>query len=401
MLFRKKDPASADASGRRRRFAKPAAAALVLVLAAGSLVAFRVSSARKEEPAKAPELVLQFTPADVAVVELRELARAIPISGSLSPLTQSTVRSKVPGEVRRVHVREGERVAQGQLLAEIDTADLQARLDAQVASLEEARAKLSMAEKNRDNGMKLHKQGFISQNAFDTTQSQWEAAMASVKSAEAQARLARNATQDAVVRSPIEGIVAKRAVHPGEKVGVDGELFTIVDLARMEVEAPVPASEIPGIRVGQVAKLRVDGFGEREFAGRLERINPTTELASRAITVYLSVSNRDGLLRGGMFAKGSLVLDRGESTPVIPATAVREEAGQAFVFTIEKGKLERRPVALGLREEQAGIVQVRSGLEKGAMVVSSRAMGLKAGTPAVLKEAGTPAAKPAAGTGGG
>jgi len=401
MLFRKKDPASADASARRRRLAKPAAAALVLVLAAGSLVAFRVSSARKEEPAKAPDPVLQFTPADVAVVELRELARAIPISGSLSPLTQSTVRSKVPGEVRRVHVREGERVAQGQLLAEIDTADLQARLDAQVASLEEARAKLSMAVKNRDNGMKLHKQGFISQNAFDTTQSQWEAAMASVKSAEAQARLARNATQDAVVRSPIEGIVAKRAVHPGEKVGIDGELFTIVDLARMEVEAPVPASEIPGIRVGQVAKLRVDGFGEREFAGRLERINPTTELASRAITVYLSVSNRDGLLRGGMFAKGSLVLDRGESTPVIPATAVREEAGQAFVFTIEKGKLERRPVALGLREEQAGIVQVRSGLEKGAMVVSSRAMGLKAGTPAVLKEAGTPAAKPAAGTGGG
>lgn len=400
MLFRKKDPASADASARRRRLAKPAAAALVLVLAAGSLVAFRVSSARKEEPAKAPDPVLQFTPADVAVVELRELARAIPISGSLSPLTQSTVRSKVPGEVRRVHVREGERVAQGQLLAEIDTADLQARLDAQVASLEEARAKLSMAEKNRDNGMKLHKQGFISQNAFDTTQSQWEAAMASVKSAEAQARLARNATQDAVVRSPIEGIVAKRAVHPGEKVGIDGELFTIVDLARMEVEAPVPASEIPGIRVGQVAKLRVDGFGEREFAGRLERINPTTELASRAITVYLSVSNRDGLLRGGMFAKGSLVLDRGESTPVIPATAVREEAGQAFVFTIEKGKLERRPVALGLREEQAGIVQVRSGLEKGAMVVSSRAMGLKAGTPAVLKEAGTPAAKPATGTSG-
>ena len=401
MLFRKKDPASADASARRRRLAKPAAAALVLVLAAGSLVAFRVSSARKEEPAKAPDPVLQFTPADVAVVELRELARAIPISGSLSPLTQSTVRSKVPGEVRRVHVREGERVSQGQLIAEIDTADLQARLDAQVASLEEAKARLTIAAKNRDNGMKLHKQGFISQNAYDTTQSQWEAALASVKSAEAQVRLARNATQDALVRAPIEGIVAKRAVHPGEKVGVDGELFTIVDLARMEVEAPIPAADIPGIRVGQAAKLRVDGFGEREFAGRLERINPTTQPSSRAITVYLSVSNRDGLLRGGMFAKGSLVLDRGEPTPIIPATAVREEAGQAFVFTIEKGKLERRPVTLGLREEQAGIVQVRSGLEKGAMVVSSRAMGLKAGTPAVLKDAGTPAAKPAAGASGG
>ncbi len=396
MLFRKKNPAAADVPVGRRRFAKPAAA-LLLVLVAGSLVAFRVSSAKKEEPAKAPDPVLQFTPADVSVVELRSLARAIPISGSLSPLTQSTVRSKVPGEVRRVHVREGERVAQGQLIAEIDTADLQARLDAQVASLEEAKARLTIAAKNRDNGMQLHKQGFISQNAYDTTQSAWEAAVASVKSAEAQVRLARNATQDAVIRSPIEGIVARRTVNPGEKVGVDGELFTIVDLARMEVEAPVPAAEIPGIRVGQEAKLRVDGFGEREFAGRLERINPRTEQSSRAITVYLSVSNRDGMLRGGMFAKGSLVLDRGEPAPVVPATALREEAGQAFVFTIENGKLERRPVTLGMRDELAGIVQVRSGLDKGATVVSSRAMGLKAGTKATLKDAGAPEPKPSKG----
>jgi membrane fusion protein, multidrug efflux system len=391
MLFRKKTAAAIETADRRpRRLAKPAIAVAV-VLVMGSLVAYRVSSAKKEEPAKAPDPALEFTAADVAVVELREIARVVPISGSLSPVAQSTVRSKVPGEVRRVLVREGERVVQGQLLAEIDTVDLQARLDAQVASLEEAKARLSIAAKNRDNGQKLYTQGFISQNAFDTTQSSWEAAEAAVRSAEAQVRLARNATHDAVVRAPIEGIVARKMVNAGEKVGVDGPLFTIVDLARMEVEAPVPASEVPGMRVGQNATLRVDGFGEREFAGRLERINPTTEQSSRSITVYLSVSNRDGALRGGMFAKGTLVLDRGETAPVIPATAVREEAGQAFVFTIEKGKLVRRPVTLGVREEQAGIVQVRNGLEKGATVVSSRAMGLKAGTAAVLKEAAKPA----------
>ena len=394
MLFRKKDPASADASARRRRLAKPAAAALVLVLVAGSLVAFRVSSARKEEPAKDPAAtVLEFTPADVALVELRNLARTIPISGSLSPVTKSTVRSKVPGEVRKVHVREGEKVAQGQLLAEIDTADLQARLDAQVAALEEAKARLGIAAKNRDNGKALRSQGFISQNALDTTQSDFEAAAAAVRSAEAQVRLARNAMDDALVRSPIDGIVATRMVNPGERASVDGALFAIVDLARMEVEAPVPASEIPGVRPGQSAVLRVDGFGNREFAGKLERINPTTEQASRAITVYLSVSNRDGALRGGMFAKGSLVLDEGESAPAIPLTAVREEAGQSFVFTLEKGKIGRRAVTLGRRVEEAGLVQVRSGLDGGETVVRSRATGLKAGSPAVLKDAAAPAAK--------
>lgn len=398
MLFRRShSPAPAAARG-ARRYAKPAIATLAVAIAVASLVAFRVDSAKKEGPAKPAAPVLEFTPADVTVVELRRLARTIPISGSLSPLTQSTVRSKVPGEVRKVHVREGEKVAPGQLLAEIDTADLQAQLDARAAALEEARARLSIAAKNRDNGVKLLAQGFISQNAFDTTQSAYDAAAAAVKSAEAQVRLARNAMNDAVVRAPIEGIVAKKVANPGERVSVDGALFAIVDLGRMEVEAPVPAAEVPGLRVGQAAVLRVDGYGKREFAGRLERINPTAEPGSRAITVYLSVSNKDGALRGGMFAKGSLVLDDGESAPTIPATAIREEAGQAFVFTIEDGKLARRPVTLGLRQEEAGVVQVKSGLEKGATVVSSRATGLKAGDAARLKAATPPAPAPAAGT---
>jgi hypothetical protein len=94
-----------------------------------------------------------------------------------------------------------------------------------------------------------------------------------------------------------------------------------------------------------------------------------------------------------MFAKGSLILDEGENAPAIPVTAVREEAGQSFVFTLEKGKIGRRAVALGRRVEDAGLVQVKSGLEAGETVVRSRATGLKAGTPAVLKDAAAPAAK--------
>jgi membrane fusion protein (multidrug efflux system) len=386
MFFRKSKSSAAEPSSRPpRRILKPLLLTSVVVIVVGSLIAFRGNGAKKEDPAKGAPPVMEFAPADVAVVELRQLVRTLPISGSLSPVTQSTVRAKVPGEIRRVHVREGEKVAQGQLLAEIDTADLQARLDAQAAILEEAKARLSIAVKNRDNAQQLLKQGFISQNSFDTTQSGYEAAAAGVKSAEAQLRLARNATQDAIVRAPIGGIVAKKMINAGEKVNVDSPLFALVDLARMEIEAPAPASEIPGIRIGQAATFRVDGFGDREFSGKLERINPTTEPGSRSITIYLSVVNPEGVLRGGMFAKGNVILEKGEPSPTIPATALREEAGQAFVFTLENGKIGRRAVTLGLREELAGLVEVRSGLEKGVTVVSSRAMGLKVGSAAVLK----------------
>lgn len=117
----------------------------------------------------------------------------------------------------------------------------------------------------------------------------------------------------------------------------------------------------------------------------MERINPITAQGSRSITLYLSVANRDGVLKGGMFAKGLLVLGKTQPSAVVPIAAVREEAGQSYVFTIEGGKLARRAVSLGLREPQAGLVEVKSGLEKGVQVVSTRLDGLKPGAPAVVK----------------
>jgi membrane fusion protein, multidrug efflux system len=366
---------------------KKSIALVAAVAVIGSLVGWRATQARKPDDKKDAPVVLEFTPADLAVVEVRSLTRSIAFSGSLAPMVQTTVKSKVPGEVNRVLVREGETVAAGQLLAQIDTADLASRRDAQLAALEEARAKLSIAEKNRANNQQLLRQKFISQNAFDTTHSAYEAAAAAVRSEEAQVRIATKAMEDAAVRAPFAGIVARRMANAGEKVGVDSALFALVDLARMEIEAPAPASEVPGIRAGQPATFRVDGFGERVFEGRVERINPVAEPGSRAITLYISVANRDGTLKGGMFAKGRIVLDESRRSAVVPASAVREESGQSYVFTVEGGKIARRAVQVGLAEPQQGLVEIASGLEQGMNVVSARVTGLKAGAPAILKPA--------------
>jgi membrane fusion protein (multidrug efflux system) len=394
MLFKRKPASDVSAPAPRRRFVKPVLATLAVVAVIGSLAGFRATQAsRSDEKKSDAPVVLQFTPADVTVVQIRELERSIAFSGSLSPLVQTTVRSKVPGEVNRVLVREGEPVSAGQLLAQIDTADLHAKVDAQAAALEEAKARLSIAEKNRANNLQLLRQKFISQNAFDTTQSVYEAGLASVKSEEAQLRIARKAMEDAAVRAPFAGIVARRMAHAGEKVGVDSPLFALVSLERMEIEAPAPAAEIPSIRPGQAASFRVDGFGERAFEGRVERINPTAEPGSRSITLYISVANRDGALKGGMFAKGRIVLDKTVPSPVVPTSAIREEAGQSYVFTLEGGKVARRAVTLGFTEPEQGVVAVQSGLEQGLTVVSARVSGIKPGAPAVLKTAAETPAK--------
>ena len=383
-MFLRKQPAAADSKPARRRFLKPVIVTAVVVAVIGSLVGFRATQARKVDDKKVA-VTLEFTPADIAIVEVRSLVRSIAFSGSLTPLVQTTVKSKVSGEVNRVLVREGEAVAAGQLMAQIDTADLQAQVDARVAALEESKAKLSIAEKNRANNLQLLGQKFISQNAFDTAHSTFEAGVASMKSEQAQVRIARKAMDDAAVRAPFAGIVARRMAHAGEKVGVDSALFALVDLGRMEIEAPAPAAEIPSIRAGQAASFRVDGFGERVFEGRVERINPVADPGSRAVTLYISVANRDGSLKGGMFAKGQIVLDKTTQAAVVPASAIREEAGQTYVFIVEGGKIARRAVKVGYTEPQEGMVEVQSGLEKGLAVVSARVTGLKAGTPAVMK----------------
>jgi len=398
MLFKNRIYTSSTAPGlhKRRGWVKLTLAIISVAVVAGSLVAWRASSAKKDDGKKPVEVTLEFAPADITTVEQKSLIRTLPFSGSLSPLVQSTVKSKVSGEVQKVLAREGETVSKGQVLAQIDTADLNARLDAQVAALEEVKARWSIADKNRQSNLKLLKQNFISQNAFDTTHSTLEASAASVRSAEAQVQLARNARQDAVIRSPISGILAKRMVNGGEKVGPDSPMFTVVDLGKMEIEAPAAASEIPSVKVGQLATFKVDGFGERVFEGRVERINPITEPGSRSITLYLSVANRDGALKGGMFAKGLLILDKTQPSAVVPLAAVRDDAGQSYVFTLEAGKVAKRNVTLGVSEAQAGLVEVKTGLEAGVQVVAARMVGLKAGASAIVKSPGaTPAAPPA------
>jgi membrane fusion protein (multidrug efflux system) len=392
MFFKKKIAAAGTPKGSRRWLSKPVLITLVVLAVIGSFVGLRATQAKKEDKKPDAKVVLEFTPADIAVVEMRALARSIAFSGSLAPLVQTTVKAKVPGELNRVMVREGESVAAGQLLAQIDTADLRSRLETQVASLEEARAKLSIAEKNRENSQQLLRQKFISQNAYDTTHSTYEAAAASVRSAEAQLRMAQKAMADAEVHAPFAGIVAKKMANAGEKVGVDSPLFALVDLGRMEIEAPAPAAEIPSIKPGQAVTFRVDGFGERDFEGRVERINPTAEAGSRQITLYISVANRDGALKGGMFAKGQIVQDKAAPALIVPATAVRDESGQSYVYTLENGKIGKRAVKVGATEARAGMIEVKSGLEEGLSVVSARVTGLKPGDPAVMK---SPDIKPA------
>ena len=373
-------------------------AVFVLVVAGSAgLMAYRAdvtATAQAATEAKKSDkpATLEFAAGDVARVSIQAIERTVAISGSLTPLTQSLVKSTVAGQVRQVMVREGQSVKVGDIIAEIDTTDLRARLDAAQADHEERRSRLTIAARNRDTNQALLKQNFISQNAYDQTQSTYQGSDAAVRWADAQVRMATKAINDAVVRSPIAGVVAKRMVNGGERITPDAPIVNIVDLTRLELEASIPASDVPSVVIGQTVRFHVDGFGERQFEGKIERINPVAEPGSRAIKLFVAVPNPDNSLKGGMFAEGVVALSQTVASPVIPYSAVFEEAGQSYVFSVEDGKLAKRAVSIGQKDEVSGLVAVKSGLNEGIAVVRIRMTGLKVGAPAMLKSS-TPTVK--------
>jgi RND family efflux transporter MFP subunit len=366
----------------RRRWRAPAIGAALLALAgAGGYAWTHAGSAKPAPPAAAEkkDIVHELSARDVALVEAKALAVTLPLSGSLTPLAQATVRSKVSGVVQQTTVQEGMSVSAGQVIARLDDAEARARVAQQQASLNDASARLALAKKNQANSAALLKQNYIAQNAYDTTSNSVDLAQAAVDAARAQLELARIALNDTVIRAPLSGVVSKRHVQAGEKLSPDSPVFSIVDLKQLTLDAQVPASDIPRVKVGQEVQFKVDGFGERSFAGKVLRINPAAEAGSRAILVYIGVDNPDGLLRAGMFAKGVVTTEKTAAHPLLPLLGVHQDHGRDLVYSVDSGKVVAQPVKLGLKNEDDGLVEALEGITPGAMVLSVKLDGVKPG----------------------
>ena len=392
--------APAQPTVRTKRWRRPVIAAVIVALAGGGFYAMQSKKGAAPPPKVAegkdgkPVVdVYELSKGDIAPIKARALSIKLPLSGSLAPVAQATVKSKVSGLVMEASIREGMSVSAGQVIARLDQAEANARVAQQQAMLDEAAARLALATKNNVNSQALLKQNYISQNSVDTTQNSVALAQAAVKAARAQLDLARNAQNDTVIRAPIAGVISKRHVQMGEKLSPDMPVFTIVNLRQLTLDAQVPASDIPRVKVGQEVQFRVDGYPDRDFIGKVARINPTTEMGSRAMMVYINVDNADSALSGGMFAKGSITTSKSAVMPLLPIAALRKDQGSDTVYKIEGGKVVSQPVTLGMRNDDDGMAEVTAGLASGATVIIGKLEGIKPGTR--VKVAGAaPAAAP-------
>jgi len=366
---------------RRKKLGWLVAVVAVAIVGGGAVIASR-SQGPKPGDKKDEKPALEFARNDVVNLQAKRLAVELAVPGSVQAVSQATVRSKVSAEVKRVLVREGDKVSAGQVVAEFDTAQLRALLAERTASYEFAKAQLANTERTRQVNAQLVKQNFISQNAFDTADSANQAQLAAVQASRAQIEQTQIQLNDSVVRAPISGIVAKRHVQPGEKLAFDAPLMAIVDLSELEVQAQVPVSDVPQIRKGMPTSVDIEGIRGRSFSGRVERINPSTEPGTRTVNVYVSLPNEESLLKAGMFARVSLTTEPETESLSLPMSAVRSDGQQSYVWVIADGKLARRNVSTGRRDERAQWVEVTSGLTPNDVVLATKFDNLKDGLAA-------------------
>ncbi len=381
-----------DMTRRSRWITALAVLALVMVLAL--VLMKRRASATDHTPASTATAAsadgkgqasppIELTPSDWLAVRQGELSQALELSGSVRAANSAWIKARVPGEIRELLVREGDRVNPGQLLGRIDTTEPNLRQRQAQEQMASAQAQLDIAERTLANNRALVDQGFISRNALDTSVSNAASARSALLSAQAAAELAAKAVRDSEIRAPMAGLVAQRVAQPGERVGVDARLLEIVDLSRLELELAVPPQDVPALRVRQTAVVQLDGLAE-PITAQVVRINPSANSSTRTVAAYLNLSAHPGL-RQGLFARARIELGR-RSALLVPASSVRLEQAQPHVMVIEAGVAVARTVQLGERGlaaldgEPEPAVEVLGGLNAGAEVLRASVGTLRAGT---------------------
>ena len=360
-----------------------------------------------------------------AKVVRRDLASTVLATGVVKPQVGAEVRvgARISGKVERLFANIGDVVKKGQVIAQLEKADLEARVNERTAELQMVEAKLAAVKSLRPREIEkaqadvdqwlatvelnrkelgrqeeLLKQDFTSEQARDRAKEQLavsEAHLASVRKAlelaqtgyeedlrqavadleRAKAVLANDRVQlsYATITAPIDGVIGSVSTQEGETVaaGLNAPTFvTIIDLARLQVDTFVDEVDIGKVKPGQAATFTVDSFPSREFAGKVVAIYPKAVLQENVVNydVVVKITDPyDGLLRPEMTASVTISLEARKNVLTLPLKAVKRERGKSVVYLMSSGSPQPREVKIGWKDSQW--VEILSGLDEGQTVL--------------------------------
>jgi RND family efflux transporter MFP subunit len=355
---------------------------VALVIGLGLLTAKRIrdsNAARAAVPEKTSDALLIRS----AKVEKRGVDESVTFTGSILPKNEVDIFAKLPGRIETLSVQVGDKVKQGQLLAEVEhreigwqTKSAEAAAQAAAANLKIAEANLNGANVDFSRTKALFDGGSAPQAQLDgarvrqqAAEAQLLAAQAQVAQADAAKGLAEQQLSNARIETPIAGVVTRRAVNVGINAGPQMPAFTVQDVATLKLESSVQASVFAQLKHGMPAMITVDAFPGEVFHGRVDVLSPTLDPQTRRAAVEIAIDNANGRLLPHMFAHAEVTVGHVDDAVVVPKEAVLEAAGGAIVYRIRSGKVEAVRPELG--PESGNLVSIVKGLDVGDEIAIS------------------------------
>jgi RND family efflux transporter MFP subunit len=303
---------------------------------------------------------------------------------SIEAVSRVKMTPRVTGQLEKLHVKQGDKVKTGQLIATLEHAQQDALISstqAQVASAQadtqRARAEMMNAKTNLDRYERLVKEGFSTQQQFDTYETAYVSSRANYDAAAAKERQAaselgrvKSSRQDYIMHSPLNGtVLSDYSLTQGEMISPSSPIVDIADLRRLKASLRVPENKIFVVRPGMDVFLKFDALPEEEFRGKVTRIDPYVDPATRTSAVEIELDNEavGNRLRPGMFGQASIVEREFPDSVLLPESALGSDSEGFFVFIEENGTARRRNVKTGTR--QGDSVHITDGITSGDRVI--------------------------------
>ena len=370
---------------------------LAILIAGGIvfLVATRVFEAR-EDAARAKTRRQGWGGGRVVNVDLAQawtgtVSDVLLLTGALKPKEQVDVASKATGRVESIRFRVGDRIGAGALVAELEDDELRQQVHRAEAAIAVARASYSQRRAEHDNARaeleraeSLSQDGLISSQDYEAQKTSLAVVNAQVELAEAQQKQAEAELSELKIRlaqtkiySPMRGIAARRYVDVGALVSPTTPIIRIVNLSTMVTLGNVPERNIGRLRVGNPATVRVDALPEQPFRGRVARIAPVLDAATRSALIEIDIRNPKGALKAEMFARIELDLGASRQATLIPRDSLVYRSQQPGVYVVEGSRPVFRSIETGMTRQET--VEVLSNLDPGTSIVGRGATMLRDG----------------------
>jgi HlyD family secretion protein len=324
------------------------------------------------------------------------LAAEITVVGNLIGDATVSVVPRTAGRLQDVSVKLGDRVSRGQRIAKIEDFEIveqvkqaEAAQEVSLATIRQREADLQLAETNVERSRSLFERQLLPKQTLDDNEARYQAALAQLDLARAQttqskARLdeLRINLANTVITSPVNGFVARRSVDPGAFVSQQAPVADVVDITRVRLVANIVERDLKELQSGNAANVEVDAFPGEKFGGRIARVSPVLDPATRTAPIEIEIPNPDFRLKPGMYARVGITTQTKKEALVLPSTAVVDLGGRRGVFQLQNEVAVFRSVQVG--SEQGSIVEILSGLNEGDEVISTGAGALRDGDRVAL-----------------